>query len=502
MNPSPVRQVVVVGSGTDALLVAATLKRQLPGLGVTLLRDPDAPAPDPAGESTTPAVIQQLCTVLGLQGSDIHLHARPVWTLGYKCLWGARGSFYRSFDQSLTQGIPGFRTEPGFLFADGPMDSGLLPVALMAAGKLFPKDGANSFKPIENLTGLNFRMELLDALLLRACKSLGLVMKSGKIAAFDHGEKELRLEDGSSLTADLFLDAGGSARPLASLAGNTGWISYADASPCTRAATLRRRRGSEPIRPYTTLETQENGWRWRTEHDDSIGLGLAWNPDFLGEDEACAQLLAKADDASLTPLVHHWNPGRLAAAWQGPVLAIGDAGGFLPPLASLRMGMLALQINWLMRLLAETDGNVGEACRGNYNKVVGEAWDECRDFHAIHYRFNTASDSPFWEMARATAVPQSCAALVDLYQSIGPAHLLSNFLPTWPGAVGIDSWIATLLGLGVPFRHHPEIPAEEKKAWESICEQRRAVAKQAVAPELCIGAARRSMKPEPRVAFP
>ncbi|WP_035610214.1 tryptophan 7-halogenase [Haloferula sp. BvORR071] len=502
MKTSPVRQVVVAGSGTDALLTAATLKRQLPGLAVILVSEPGESAPDPAGESTTPAVIQQLCAVLGLQGSDLHNHVRPVWTLGYKCLWGERGSFYRSFDQTFSQGIAGFSIEPGFLAAESGMDLCTVPIALMAAGKLFPKDGANAFKPLEHLTGFNFRMELLDGLLLRACQALGVTIRPVKVTSFDRSESKLGFDDGTAIIADLFVDAGGSARPLARLAGNSDWISYADAAPCTRAVTLRRRRGSEPIRPYTTLETQDCGWRWRTEHDDSIGMGLAFHPDYISEDEAIAQLLAKAGDATLGPQVLHWNSGRLGKAWDGPVLAIGDAGGFLPPMASLRMGLLGLQINWLMRLLAETDGHVGEACQTNYNKVVGEAWDECRDFHAVHYEFNTASDSAFWQMARATAKPHSCAALVDLYQGIGPTNLLSNFLPAWPGAVGIDSWIGALLGLGVPFRRHPEIPAEEKKVWQSICDQRRVLAKQAVAPELCIGAARRSMKPEPRVPFP
>jgi tryptophan halogenase len=502
MNSSPVRQVVVVGSGTDALLAAATLKRQLPGLGVTLLRDPAAAAPDPVGESTTPAVLQQISRVLGLQGPDIHLQARPVWTFGYKCLWGARGSFFRSFDQTLSQGIEGLLTEPGYLVAESGTDSGILPVALMAAGKLFPKDGANAFKPLEQLTGMNFRLELLDELLRKLCQALGVAVRKGRVAAIERDAKRLVLEDGGAIEGDLFLDAGGDTRPLATRAGNSGWISYEDAAPVTRAVTLRRRRGSEPIRPFTTLETQDAGWRWRTEHDDAVGLGFAWNPTFLGEDEACGMLLAKADDSSAVPRVHHWKSGRLTTAWDGPVMAIGDAGAFLPPMASLRLGMLLFQMNWLVRLLAETDGHVGEASRANYNKVAAEAWDECRDFHAIHYRFNAASDSPFWTMARATAAPQSCAQLVELYQGIGPTRLLAQFLPSWPGAIGIDSWLAALLGMGVPFRHHPEISPPERKAWDSLCEQRRAMAKQAVAAELCIGAARRSMKPEPRVPFP
>ena len=43
--------------------------------------------------------------------------------------------------------------------------------------------------------------------------------------------------------------------------------------------------------------------------------------------------------------------------------------------------------------------------------------------------------------------------------------------------------LAALLGLGVPFRHRPEIPAAERKAWDSHCEQRRQMARQAVPAE-------------------
>ena len=69
MTSRSVQHVVVAGSGTNAFLAAATLRRLLPGLQVTLLHDPSAPPPDPVGESTTPAVLQHLCAALGLQGN-------------------------------------------------------------------------------------------------------------------------------------------------------------------------------------------------------------------------------------------------------------------------------------------------------------------------------------------------------------------------------------------------------------------------------------------------
>ena len=88
------------------------------------------------------------------------------------------------------------------------------------------------------------------------------------------------------------------------------------------------------------------------EHDESIGLGHAWHPDFISDDEACAELVAKAGDPTLTPRIHHWNCGRRREAWSGPVIAVGDASGFVEPLASLRIQQLIVHVHWLARVLA------------------------------------------------------------------------------------------------------------------------------------------------------
>lgn len=504
LNPSfpmnPLRNLVVAGSGTDALLAAVTLKRALPNLPVTLLRDPQAASSDPAGESTVPAVLQHLVHGAGLQGPEIHLQGRPVWTLGFKCLWGARGSFFRAFDAPFAGGLAGFQTAPGFLAAEKGLDASSTGAALMAAGKLFPRDGANAFKPLENITGLTFKTDALNAILLRACRIAGVNVRDGKIAGFTREPDTLQLEGGGTLAADLYVDATGSEAKLATLAGSTAWTSHD--LPCTRAATVLRRRGSEPIRPFTTLETLDSGWRWRFEHDDAVGLGTAWHPDFISDDQACAELVVKAGDASLVPRVVTWDCGYRQAAWSGSVIAIGDANGFAEPLSSLRLVHLIRHVQWIICLLVETDGMPGERSRELFNRVSRQAWEETRDFHAVHYHFNAAGKSAFWQQACERVKPNKHAELVDLFQSVGPSAVLSNCLSSWPGVVGIEAWIAALLGLGVPFRHHPEIPAAELKMWDFHCEQRRQMARQALHAEICLGAARNAVKPEPRVPLP
>src|SRR5690606_28363574 len=115
-------------------------------------------------------------------------------------------------------------------------------------------------------------------------------------------------------------------------------------------------------------------------------------------------------------------------------------------------------------------------------------------FVALHDRFNPASDSPHWRMAREKADLGEFEELAALYQRIGPSPQLVNCLRQWPGAVGIDGWIGALLGLGVPFPSS-EPDAESRRLWKSHIERNRHLARQAVPQELCLAAVRRQAQP-------
>ncbi len=485
---NPVRSLLVAGSGIDALFSAFALRRLCPELSVRLLLAGPA-ANDPAGESVTPLLIQFLCRTLGIGGQDLHSIARPTWTLGAKLLWGGRGSFFRSYDAAWGTRPQGLAVDIGYLAAEEGLDAASPATALMAAGKLFPKDGAHGFKPIEHVTGLNFRPGPFAALLRRAAEASGVEILEGDIVGLRRGDEGLEailLADGRELTADLFIDATGAAALLT----ENEWISFDGI--CTRAATLLRRRGSEPIRPFATIETHDAGWRWRIEHDDSVGMGIAWHPDFMDDDAAKALLLAKAPDPLEGPHFADWKPGR-RDAWHRGVFAVGDACGFVQPLTAMRLPGICLQLHRLKETLDECDRLPGPQAIRACNRMIAAMWEELRDFVAAHYRFNTASDSPFWRMTRGKAVFDEMEELIALYRSIGPSIQLVNSLRQWPGAVGIDGWIGLLLGLGVPFST-PEIDPESRRRWKSHVEQNRHLARQAVPQELCLAAARRQPK--------
>lgn len=466
MDMKALQTLLVAGPLPDAPLAALFLKRTLPERSVTLLLTPGDP--DPAGEATTPLVLQQLATTFGLAGNDIHRIARPLWSLGFRMQWGRRGRHVRAFDSPVFAVPQGLITPVGQLARKG-LEHASPAAALLDAGKLFPKDSRGRIQPIENVCGLQIDPGPFSDLLLQACKAVGVAIHHGAIVGVEtdeNGVRRVRLDGGGELSADLYLDADGKDSPLRSALPGHAWDEASTAGLCTRAWTAVRRRGSEAVRPGVTIETIDEGWRWRIEHLDTIGFGLAYHPDFTGDDEARRLLLDKVADPLHEPRHHLWRQGHHPRPWEGNVLAVGDAAAFIEPLGSMRLPLLIQQLHSLTRILREKDAMPGEASRALYFRMTHDTWQEVRDFVLTHYRENHASDSPWWRHARETASPQSFRRFLDLYSSGGAHRLLHYALPFSPCSLGIDAWCAALIGLGVPVAQSPDLPPSDAVAWD------------------------------------
>lgn len=487
-----VQSILVAGPGTQALLTAFALKKLNAAAEILLLRDTGGPDDTPAcGESVPPLYFQYLSTVLGVPAADLHALGQPVWSLGTKYLLGARESFYQSYDASYGSRPDGLGIDPGYLAAADGLSAATLATALMEAGKLFPRDGSRAARPLEHLTGLNFRSGALQALLVRACQASGVEMVEGSLQCVNRGPEGiagLTLDDGQELHADLYLDLTG---PAATLLGDEAAFLENDPScGCRRALTLLRRRGSDPVRPYVTVTGVEHGFQWRVEHADAVGLGLAWSSAHADEAWAMSALRVKPTDLLAAPVLHEWRPGRRAEAWRGNAIALGNASGFVEPLAVLGSGILILQIDRLRRFLHETGNHPGPETRRLYNLLHARTWDEMRDFTTLHYRHGAIAGSAFWNQAGQADLGDH-TELLAMFQSLGPTLQLAHCLPAAPGVIGIDGWLAALIGLGVPFPAR-EIPASSRVQWQAFTGANRQRARQAIDLETCLAAVRKS----------
>ena len=252
----------------------------------------------------------------------------------------------------------------------------------------------------------------------------------------DQGVAGLRLASGELLTADLYIDCSGFRSALLARALAEPYISFESTLFCDRAVAGGWDRTDEPIKPYTTAETMDCGWCWQIEHEDRVHRGYVYASDFISDDDAEREFRAKNPRVRATRIVK-FPSGRYRNSWVKNVVAVGNASGFVEPLESTSLMVIGYECRLLASLLADCDRDPGPASVDVYNYEVGRTWDTIRQFLAIHYRFNSRLDTPFWRACRADVDLAGARPLVEYYQENGPSLLATDIV----------------LPLGRPVRH-------------------------------------------------
>ena len=254
------------------------------------------------------------------------------------------------------------------------------------------------------------------------------------------GIASLCMATGERLQADLFVDASGFRSELLGQALATPLVGFESALFCDRAVIGGWQRGHEPIKPYTTTETMDAGWCWQIEHEHFINRGYVFSSPFISDDDARAELLRKnpAIPPETTRVVK-FRSGRRQELWRGNVVAIGNAGGFVEPLEATALTVAAMQLKLLVQTIWHGQFEVTLTLRGAFNRVAANHWDDTRDFLALHYRYNSARDTPFWRTCREETNLGEVAGFVDFFRENGPSVLATNALPGGRAIYGLGS---------------------------------------------------------------
>jgi tryptophan halogenase len=152
--------------------------------------------------------------------------------------------------------------------------------------------------------------------------------------------------------------------------------------------------------------------------------------------------------------------------WVGNVVGIGNSSGFVEPLEATALATIIVQCRSLALTLFECMGRPTPGLATVYNQLICESWDEIRDFIALHYKFNTLRDTPFWRACQNDTVLGTIAPLVQFYQENGPTAIHSMTMLRQASIFGMEGYLAMLVGQKVPYaaRHQPQ--PWEKERWE------------------------------------
>lgn len=471
-----VRTVGVIGGGSAGLLAALALARSSRGLKVTLIESPKIPAIG-VGESTTPALARFLHQRLRIDPVTLFRAVRPTWKLGIQFHWGSGdGSFPFPFEgddvlDAWAYDGHGQRQSNGSAWmaaSKGPVsrDDGEL-VSRVAA--------TNHAYHLDNRALLAALGEWASGHVSRVSASIVAVDRSA-----DGSIERLRTDDGRSFSFDLYVDCSGFRSLLLGSALEVPFQSYASSLPTDRAIHGVSHTGATGA-PYTEARTMDAGWRWTIPLRGEDHIGYVYASSFVGDDEAERELRASTPGIEDLARVR-FRSGRHRDFISHNVVALGNAYGFVEPLESTALHMLAHQIEALLD--GWPFGPHREPARRVLNREVGRAWDGVRSFLAVHYRFNRRLETPLWRWARAECDLTGNEEILEHFADCAPLsmradrHLLERALFFAPG-FGPFAYDCLLLGQGLPT--HLLGPKRDRAAWERVAQTREALVARSLA---------------------
>jgi tryptophan halogenase len=450
LAPDRIRRIAIVGGGTAGWMAASMLARALPGTrtAITVIESPEIGIVG-VGEATIPPIID-LLKFLSIDEADFVRHTQATYKLGIKfndwktvgeSYWhpfGAFGApinrrpFFHAWHKARAAGV-------ALRFNDY---SGC---AALGDDYKFRFPDPNPESPASGLRyALHFDAALVAKYLRRYAEQLGVERLertvTGAKRRADGFLEELQFSDGSSLPADLFIDCSGFRGVLIEGVLRAGYDDWTSMLPCDRAVACPSE--TQGMRaPYTQSTARGAGWQWRIPLQQRTGNGYVYCSEHCSDDEAAEVLKANLGGAALAdPRFLKFTTGRRKLFWSHNCVALGLASGFLEPLESTSIHLVASGVYHLLEHYPDIHFDQGNI--DSYNDEVGYEFERIRDFIVLHYCLTQREDTPLWRYCRAMPLPESLRQRVELYRKTGRVRWRSGELFT------DVSWFYIFEGLG------------------------------------------------------
>ena len=447
----PVKRVVIAGGGTAGWLAAAALSRTLGQVLDITLVESDEIGTVGVGEATIPTLVNfhrlldikeqefmaatQATFKLGiafenwrnLNQNYIHsfgLTGKDHWTAGFQHFW------LRGRERKLALEYGEYCLE--------------LRAAVEGRFAHLPRNGMNY--------AFHLDASLYARFLRKFSEGFGTKRIEGKIIEVKTDAESgyissLRLDNGTEVAGDLFLDCTGF---RALLIGQTLKVGYEDWSHWLfndSAIAVQTESVREPI-PYTRSIAVEAGWQWRIPLQHRVGNGIVFSSRYMSDELAKQTLLGSIEGKALVePRVIRFQPGQRLKCWSKNCIALGLASGFIEPLESTNIHVIQ---RGLMRLLQSFPHVITQTDIDEYNFQTDFEIKHIRDFVVMHFKLTDRQDTPYWRACQSMEISASLKHRIELFRDTGRVFRIPSEL------FAENSWIQVMLGQGIePRQHHP-----------------------------------------------
>ena len=460
---APIDRVVIVGGGTAGWMMAAAAARFLDdGRRTITLVESDAIGTVGVGEATIPPILQ-FNALLGIDEAEFLRATQGTFKLGIEFVgWDTGADRYFHPFGTLGRDFEGLnfhqlwlklRGEPGI----GALNDYAMAAVAARAGR-FAAPVADPRSPLSGLAyAYHFDAGLYAALLRSRAEAGGVERVEGRIAGVEHDPANghvarVLLDDGRRVEGNLFIDCSGFRSLLLGEAMGVPFDDWSHWLPCDRAVAVPSGAMAAPP-PFTRATAHAAGWQWRIPLQHRTGNGYVYSSAHVSDEVAQRTLLDGLETlATADPRVLSFTAGRRVRLWEGNVVALGLAGGFLEPLESTSIHLIQTGIARLLALFPDRGFSAVE--RDTYNRLMDDAFRTIRDFVILHYHATRRDDSPFWRQVRTMPIPDSLAEKLALFREKGRLFRYEDDL------FSVPSWVAVLIGQNVmPTGYDPIVDA-------------------------------------------
>jgi tryptophan halogenase len=442
-------RVVVVGGGTAGWMTAAALTKLLPSRCDLHLVESEAIGIVGVGEATLPH-IRHFNERLGIDEADFMAATRATFKLGIEFQnWARIGDSYIHPFGTFGRGSSDVELHHYWtrLYRDGREPQSLDDYS-MACTMAYMNRFANPDPDPAKLTSTfgyayQFDATLYAPYLRRLSEAMGARRTEGRIVDVELDSEggdvaAVRLENGTRIEGDLFVDCSGFVSLLLGKALDEPWEDWSKWLLCDRAVAMPCRTRTA-LTPYTGVIAMQHGWRWRIPLQHRTGNGYVYSSAFVSDDVTRQALISAVEGEPIAePRVLKFKAGRRRRSWVRNCVAVGLASGFLEPLESTSIYLIQAAITALVELFPNPD--VSPVDRDEFNRLVDMEYDRIRDFLILHYHATERTDSPFWNYVRTMEVPDTLQEKMDLFRRRGRVAKYRE------GVFLEPSWIAVYIG--------------------------------------------------------
>ena len=451
----PTRRIVICGGGTAGWITANLFAHRWPGMDIALVESPEIGTIG-VGEGSTPS-LKRFFEVMDIPEADWMPRCNATWKTNIRFAGWSPESGAADYSHPFTTQLDIHTADAFYANCRNRRMGHDVPTAparffdnaeLARQGKA---PLAPHHFPFRMEYGYHFDAALLGEFLRKVAMARGVAHRPARIidaVLTETGDIASVLTDtGETIAGDLFVDCSGFAALLIEGKLGVGFTGFADNLFNDAAVVLPTAMDRPP--PVETLATALSaGWVWQIPLTNRFGNGYVYSTAHSDPDQAEAELrthLGRLDDPAAARHLR-FRVGQRAQHWQGNVLAVGLAQGFIEPLEATAIHLVLNTVEQFMGAWEKGGFTVAEA--DDFNARLSDRIERVRDYVVAHYKLNTRSDTAYWRDNRDnTHLSDNLLQILDVWFRRGnlAAELdrqagLSHF--------GKESWHCLLAGYG------------------------------------------------------